>query len=499
TSGQRVKVDAELSSYPGQTVNLRCSFSDPTGIQLTMVSWRYEANDGKSMNIAVYHPSYGPNYPTSPLKDRVRFKPDPPELSSPSIEITDVKMTDEGKYICEYATYPDGNDQGTTKLIMLAKPVNSASVVTVNANTQQVVVARCESKDGRPEAKIRWVTTANGNSTEKSQKGADDTVTVTSEYSLVPTSTDNGKDITCLVDHRTQFKPESFPMKLVVQFPPKVEIKGYDNNWYVGRTNVVLICEATGNPFPVSVTWRTMSGEMPDTVQVVSNELKVLKVDDSVNTTFICEVKNRIGTTRDQVAIFVREPSKSDSNAGVVAGAVIGSLLALLLVAALVTVLITRSRRQQRGYRANGASDMKTRIFGGGKKASKNGTSGGPGSGGVAGGNNNGPVYIDRSPNQGLGEKNNHHQPFAMGARPEVVTGTLTAEDILLRNELDEAERRKFDEMDDDERYDHFSGEGPILQLRPPPDQDDMIRDYMDDDMESQRDGSVISRTAVYV
>ncbi|MEQ2167802.1 hypothetical protein GOODEAATRI_007752, partial [Goodea atripinnis] len=279
------------------------------------VSWRYEANDGKSMNIAVYHPAYGPNYPISPLKDRVRFKPDPPELSSPSIEITDVKMTDEGKYICEYATYPDGNDQGTTKLVMLAKPVNSASVVTVNANTQQVVVARCESKDGRPEAKIRWVTTANGNSTEKSQKGADDTVTVTSEYHLVPTSTDNGKDITCLVDHRTQFKPESFPMKLAVQFPPKVEIKGYDNNWYVGRTNVVLICEATGNPVPVSVTWRTMSGEMPDTVQVLSNELKVLKVDDSVNTTFICEVKNRIGTTRDQVAIFVRgklhpDPSK---------------------------------------------------------------------------------------------------------------------------------------------------------------------------------------------
>lgn len=193
------------------------------------------------------------------------------------------------------------------------------------------------------------------------------------------------------------------------------------------------------------------------------------------------------------------EPSKTESNAGVVAGAVIGSLLALLLVAALVTVLVTRSRRQQQGYRANGGSDMKTRIFGGGKKASKNGTSGGTGSGGVAGGNNNGPVYIDRSPNQGLGEKNNHHQPFTLGARPEVVTGTPTAQDILLSNELDEAERRKFDEMEEDERYDHFAGGGSILQLRPPPNPDDMIGDYIDDDMESQRDGSVISRTAVYV
>lgn len=50
----------------------------------------------------------------------------------------------------------------------------------------------------------------------------------------------------------------------------------------------------------------SMSGEMPDTVQISGNELKVLKVDDSVNTTFVCEVKNRIGTSRDQVTAVVR-------------------------------------------------------------------------------------------------------------------------------------------------------------------------------------------------
>lgn len=35
--GQRVKVEPEVLSYPGQTVNLRCAFTDATGIQLTMV------------------------------------------------------------------------------------------------------------------------------------------------------------------------------------------------------------------------------------------------------------------------------------------------------------------------------------------------------------------------------------------------------------------------------------------------------------------------------
>ncbi|XP_008298208.1 poliovirus receptor-related protein 2 isoform X1 [Stegastes partitus] len=501
TSGQRVKVEPEVLSYPGQTVNLRCAFTDATGIQLTMVTWIYEPKDGERINIAVFHPNFDPNYPDSPVKGRVSFTPSPPNLASPSIQISGVRMTDEGKYICEYATYPSGNEQGITFLVMLAKPENSASIVTVVAGSKPAVVARCESLNGRPVAQISWVTTANGNATTVSKPGADNTVTVTSEYRMVPTATDNGKDISCLVAHRTQVKAESFLMKLAVQYAPQVSIVGYDNNWYVGRPNVMLTCQANANPVPTSVAWKTMSGEMPDTVQIKGNELKVLKVDETVNTTFVCEVSNRIGTTRDQVTVMVREPPQNPSNVGVVAGAVIGSLLAVLLVAALIAVLVTRSRRQQQGYRANGGSDMKTRIFGGGKKASKNGTGGGAGSSGIGGGNNNGPIYVynESSSHQGLGEKNNHHQPLTMGGRPEVVATTPTAQDILLSNELDDAERRKFDELEEEERYDHFTGGAPILQLRPPHDQDDMIGDYLDDDMESQRDGSVISRTAVYV
>ncbi|KAM7421138.1 hypothetical protein PAMA_015346 [Pampus argenteus] len=501
-SGQRVKVEPEVLSYPGQTVDLRCAFTDATGIQLTMVTWIYEPKEGEGerMNIAVFHPNFEPNYPDSPVKGRVSFTASTPNLSTPSIQISSVRMTDEGKYICEYATYPSGNEQGITYLIMLAKPQNSASIITVVAGTKPVAVARCESSDGRPAAQISWVTTGNGNGTTVSKPGTDNTVTMSSEYIMVPTAADNGRDISCVVAHRTQVKPESFPMKLAVQYAPQVAIVGYDNNWYVGRTNVVLTCQATGNPVPVTVQWKTMSGAMPDTVQVKDNQLKVLKVDDSVNTTFVCEVTNRIGTGRDQVTAMVREPSANTSNAGVVAGAVIGSLLALLLVAALIAVLVTRSRRQQQGYRANGGNDMKTRIFGGGKKASKNGTGGGAGSGGIGGGNNNGPIYVykESSPHQGLGDKNNHHQPLTIGGRPEVVTTTPTAQDILLSSELDDVERRKFDELEEEERYDHFTGGAPILQLRPH-DQDDIVGDYLDDDMESQRDGSVISRTAVYV
>ncbi|XP_068616385.1 nectin-2 isoform X2 [Brachionichthys hirsutus] len=305
--GQRVKVEPEVSSYLGETVDLRCSFSDATGTQLTMVTWIYEPKDGERINIAVFHPRFDPNYPDSPMKGRVSFTTVPVNLISPSIQIRDVRLTDEGKYICEYATYPRGNEQGITYLVMLAKPHNSASIVTEDAGTKTVVVATCESVDGRPPAQISWVTTANGNATTVSKPGVDNTVTVSSEYRMVPTAKDNGKDISCIVDHRTQTKSESFPMKLAVQYAPQVTIVGYDNNWYVGRTNVLLTCQATGNPVPLSVLWKTMSGVMPDTVQINGKELKVLKVDEAVNTTFVCEVKNRIGTGRDQVTAIVRD------------------------------------------------------------------------------------------------------------------------------------------------------------------------------------------------
>uniref|UniRef100_A0A3B3VPK1 Si:ch73-22o12.1 n=2 Tax=Poecilia latipinna TaxID=48699 RepID=A0A3B3VPK1_9TELE len=309
------------------------------------------------MNIAVFHPSYGPNYPESQMKGRVTFKPSQPELSSPSIEISDVRMTDEGRYVCEYATYPDGNEQGITQLVMLAKPVNSATTVAEVAGTKPVVVARCVSRDGRPAAKIRWVTTAKGNWTETSKTGADNTVTVTSEYRLAPTPTDNAKDLTCLVNHRTQLKDESLPLKLAIRYPPMVEIEGYDNNWYLGRTNVGLLCKANANPVPHTVQWTTMTGQLPDTVLPNEKELKVLKVDNSVNTTFVCEVKNSIGTTREQITIHVRATRLPQK--GATTGSIIGAIIGVVLVMAAIGTGIAMYRKRKNKLNSDGPPKYK--------------------------------------------------------------------------------------------------------------------------------------------
>ncbi|CAL8359564.1 unnamed protein product [Arctogadus glacialis] len=349
--GQRVKVETEVLSYPGQTVNLRCSFNDPSGIQLTQVTWIYEPVEGERVNIAVYHPNFGAHFPETPQKGRVTFVTNPPSLPNPSIQISDVKMSDEGKYICEFATYPSGNELGTTSLIMLAKPKNTAQSVTAVAGTKPAVVARCQSANGRPEALISWVTTANGNASTVPKTGADNMVTVVSEYLLVPTAADNGKDISCVVTHRTLTKPESFPMKLAVEYPPKVTIIGYDNNWYVGRTNVELTCQANGNPHPTTVKWRILTGEMPDTVVIKEAKLTVLKVDEAVNTTFICEVKNRLGTGKEQVTALVRGTRLPEKGAttGIIIGAIIGVIIILAAIGSGIAMYRRRSKMMSDG------------------------------------------------------------------------------------------------------------------------------------------------------
>lgn len=98
-----------------------------------------------------------------------------------------------------------------------AKPKNSANIVTVQAGSKSVVVAQCEAADGKPAATIKWLASVGGNHSTTTVNGPDGTVTVRSEYRLVPTPADNGREVTCLVDQRTQERPWVFPVKLSVE------------------------------------------------------------------------------------------------------------------------------------------------------------------------------------------------------------------------------------------------------------------------------------------
>ncbi|AWP21272.1 putative poliovirus receptor-related protein 2-like [Scophthalmus maximus] len=296
------------------------------------VSWIWEPSDGQRDNIAVYHPIYGQSFPNLGFKDRVVFLHN--SLENPSIRISGLKMSDAGRYTCEYATYPSGNEQGTTTLVMLVRELLSRlpAYTAVSRTVRRVVLesdAWCVSLSAynAEEAPRPNVDNSSSSSLDSFRgsapcshcirhrsvydeenmlaNGPDGTVTVRSEYRLVPTPADNGRDVTCMVDQRTQERPWVYHVTLSVEYPPSVSIVGYDNNWYIGRSDAALLCLATANPEPTSVTWTTASGPLPDTVAVDGNKLSVRKVDDAVNTTFICEAKNKHGASRQQITTVV--------------------------------------------------------------------------------------------------------------------------------------------------------------------------------------------------
>ncbi|MEQ2300991.1 hypothetical protein AMECASPLE_031475 [Ameca splendens] len=102
-----------------------------------------------------------------------------------------------------------------------SKPKNSARAVTVQAGSKSVVVAQCEGADGKPAATIKWLASVGGNHSTTTTNGPDGTVTVRSEYRLVPTVADNGREVTCLVDQRTQDRPWTEVLKLSVECKQK--------------------------------------------------------------------------------------------------------------------------------------------------------------------------------------------------------------------------------------------------------------------------------------
>uniref|UniRef100_A0A5F9CHF7 Nectin cell adhesion molecule 2 n=1 Tax=Oryctolagus cuniculus TaxID=9986 RepID=A0A5F9CHF7_RABIT len=180
------------------------------------------------------------------------------------------------------------------------------------------------------------------------------------------------------------------------------------------------------------------SGVFPAAAVVQGPQLLIHTVDSLVNTTFICTVTNAVGTGRAEQLVLVRDsPRASPQDMGpLVWGAVGGTLLVLLLLAGgSLAYILLRGRRRRK--------------------------SPGEGAGGDAG------AYDAKS--QVLG---NGGPVFWPPAAP----GPLRPEG-------------KGEEEEEEEEEEEKAEEGLMLP-RPP---------ALEDDMESQLDGSLISRRAVYV
>ncbi|KAK2500000.1 hypothetical protein MC885_004230 [Smutsia gigantea] len=377
----------EVLGHLGGTVELPCHLQLPSPeVQVSQVTWLRLDAAGNSQSVAVFHPAYGSSFPSlQPGKERLSFVTARQSTGAgqgtkmgrwdATLALRGLMVEDEGNYTCEFATFPKGTGRGVTQLRVIAQPQNHAETQEVTLSLEPVPVARCVSTGGRPPARISWLSPLDGEAKESQTSGPlPGTVTVTSRFTLVPLGRADGVKVTCKVEHESFEEPALLPVFLSVRYPPEVSISGYDDNWYLGRSEASLNCDARSNPEPTGYDWSTpvlpcrpccpphvthtpsrTSDIFPASAIAQGPQLIIRAVDKMINTTFICTVTNAMGTGRAEQVVLVRE-TPNTAGAGATGG-IIGGIIAAIIATAVAATGILICRQQRKEQRLQGAEE----------------------------------------------------------------------------------------------------------------------------------------------
>lgn len=113
-------MDPEVSGFVGSTVELSCRFiNSKPPVKISQVTWQKSFN-GTKQNVAIANPALGVSVLPA-FKDRVTFKHLSVPQTNPSLEDTTIvfsnlRLSDEAAYICEYTTFPAGNRESMVNL-----------------------------------------------------------------------------------------------------------------------------------------------------------------------------------------------------------------------------------------------------------------------------------------------------------------------------------------------------------------------------------------------
>ncbi|KAM6973750.1 nectin 1b-like [Aplochiton taeniatus] len=478
--GQMVQMDPVKSGFVGSQVELRCNFinSNPP-VKISQVTWQKFLN-GTKTNVAIANPALGVSV-SSPFKERVSFKQAAVRRGTPNLEDTTIvfanlRLSDEAAYICEYTTFPAGNRENQVNLTVFARPVTKMTLTTptivARAQKRKMTVATCVSANGKPPSVIKWDTRLVGEATFQETRNANGTVTVRSNYVVVPGRETHKQKLTCIVTYRSERIMDS--VVLNVQYEPEVKIEGFDGNWYLNRQDVQLTCRADANP-PVTVyQWKLLNGSLPSTVEIKNNSLFFKgPVTYDLAGTYVCDATNGIGTRTGIVEVNITEfpnnPPFTDRgefppqqhNAGAAIGGAVGGVV---LLGAAGTLLAVFLRRRQRTFK--GDYSTKKHVFGNGYSKA----------GGL-------PAHPPMPKNlQYPDDSDDEKKPAQVGGGPGGSERDFDGDAEDLKRPyftVDEGESREYDERTLAFQYD------------PEPE--------IADDMVSQTDGSVISKKEWYV
>ncbi|XP_011480590.1 nectin-1 isoform X2 [Oryzias latipes] len=506
--GQVVQMDSVKSGFVGSQVELRCVFvnSNPP-VKVSQVTWQKLLN-GTKQNVAIVNPVLGVSV-LSPFRERVSFKQatvrhQMSSLEDTTIVFSNLQLSDEAAYICEYTTFPAGNRENMVNLTVYAQPQTRMSLTstTIVAKTprRKMTVATCMAANGKPPSVIKWETRIKGDATYQETRNQNGTVTVRSNYQVTPSRETHKQKLTCIVTYRGERITES--VVLNVQYEPEVKIEGFDGNWYLNRQTVQLTCRADANP-PVTIyQWKLLNGSLPSNVEIKNNTLFFKgPVTYDLAGTYVCDATNAIGTRTGVVDVNITDfPSPDRGNfqrtrsdfpspdrgivqstdfptnppnnhgiqqeqhsAGVVIGGAVGGVALLGVAAVLLFIFL---RRRQRTFK--GDYNTKKHAFGNGYSKA----------GGL-------PAHPSKPKNLPYpDDSDDEKKPTQIGS-----TGGFEPSDRNFDTESEDLKRPYFtvDEGESREYDERTLG----FQYDPEPE--------IVDDMISQTDGSVISKKEWYV
>ncbi|XP_065444462.1 nectin-3 isoform X7 [Chrysemys picta bellii] len=420
-------VDPHVTAVWGKNVTLKCIIE--INETITQISW--EKIHGKStQTIAVHHPEYGFSV-QGEYQGRVSFKNY--SLTDATIILNNISFSDSGEYVCKAVTFPLGNAQSSTtvtvlgvieavrvqqregilvqkslwmqKFRMVTLAVEPIVSLTKGPNSlidgeNQTIAAICTAATGKPAADVDWEGGL-GEMESRSTLFPNETVTVVSQYKLIPTKFARGRRITCVVRHPALEKEMRYPYTLDILYAPEVSVTGYDGNWFIGREHVQLRCNADANPLPMEFTWtrtalyrgggidvpKRLDGQWPEGLISSNNTLHFNSpLTYNYTGTYVCKVTNSLGQRSDQKTIYILDPpttttrpptilwhpstdgitglatepklihfptstlpAMQEDNWGIIIASAVGGALFLMLVSVLVGIICYRRRRTFRG------------------------------------------------------------------------------------------------------------------------------------------------------
>ncbi|XP_072278185.1 nectin-3 isoform X2 [Pyxicephalus adspersus] len=337
-----IYVDPHVTAVWGKNVTLKCLIK----VNETIAQFSWDKNFGKTSQIIVVHsPLFGTSFEES-YRNRTIFKNT--TLHDATIVINNVDFSDAGEYKCTAVTFPLGTIQSTTTVTVLVEPTVSITKGpdSLMDGANETVAAICTAATGKPAAEVSWEE-ALGKAEVNSTTFTNKTVTVISQYKLVPTRFARRRNITCVVKHPALENDIRYPFTLDIKYAPEVSITGYDGNWFVGRKNVQLKCNADANPPPTEIKWIRLDGVWPEGLLSVNNTLHFnTPVTHNVSGIYVCRVTNALGQKSDQKLITVLDSPLLDTASLSAAVALIGTVLALFLMTVFIVVLLTPGRKQ---------------------------------------------------------------------------------------------------------------------------------------------------------